>query len=275
MIPFDFEYYRPETPEEAFSCFARLSKAGKAPVWYAGGTELISMARVGSIRFGAAVDLKSVPDCTRLGVERGRLHLGAALTLTQLAQSGLFPLLGRTVARIADHTVQDKLTLGGNLAGTIQYREAALPLLLCNAKALVMTAKGPQERPFAQVFPGRLALEPGEFLLSVDVPVEAAALPHCHAKRTKLDKIDYPLVTLCAVREGRTVRAAVTGYGDAPLVLPGEALNDAGMDRTARAGKVCAEVAEQGRDSLSGSRAYKDFVLAAMVAQALADLEVA
>lgn len=275
MIPFDFEYYLPETAEEAFACYARLSRAGKAPVWYAGGTELISMARVGSLAFGAVVDLKAVPDCTRLDTERGRLHLGACLTLTQAAESGRFPLLGRTAARIADHTVQDKLTLGGNLAGTIQYREAALPLLLCNARAQVMTSKGRSERPFAQVFPGRLTLGEGEFLLWVDVPEHETGLPYCHAKRTKLDKIDYPLVTLCAVRDGHTVRAAVTGYGDAPLLLPGEVLNGAGLDRDARCARACRAVAELGRDSLSGSRAYKDFVLRTMVEQALADLEVA
>lgn len=272
MIPFAFEYYRPDTRAEAFDCYARLAKAGKRPVWYAGGTELISMARVGSRSFGAVVDLKGVPDCTRLGVERGRLHLGAALTLTQIAESGLFPLLGRTAARIADHTIQGKITLGGNLAGTIKYREAALPLLLCGAKARVMTAGGPEERPFARVFDGRMALGEGEFLLGVDVPEREAALPHCHAKRTKLDKIDYPLVTLCAVRDGAAVRAAVSGYGDAPMVLPGEFLRCAAQPN---AGETGAQVSAPGRDSLSGSRAYKDFVLKAMVARALAELGVA
>lgn len=253
MIPFDFEYYRPETLDEAFACFARLSKAGKGPVWYAGGTELISMARVGSLSFGAAVDLKAVPECTFLGVEKGRLRLGAALTLTAIHDSGLFPLLGRTVGRIADHTIQGKITLGGNLAGTIQYREAALPLLLCGAKAQVMTAKGLEERPFPQVFPGRLALDQGEFLVSVDLPEAQARRPHCHAKRTKLDKIDYPLVTLCAVSEGGEVRMAVSGYGPAPALLTEDL---------------------QPTEGLSGTPAYKKFVLETMAAQARAELEV-
>ena len=71
MIPFDFDYLPPETTGEAFNCYAKPPKAGKRPVWYAGGTELISMARVGSRTFGAVVDLKGVPDCTRLAAERG------------------------------------------------------------------------------------------------------------------------------------------------------------------------------------------------------------
>ena len=267
MIPFDFDYYAPETTGEAFNCYAKLSKAGKRPVWYAGGTELISMARVGSRTFGAVVDLKGVPDCTRLAAERGRIVLGAALTLTEIARSGLFPLLGSTAARIADHTIQGKITLGGNLAGTIQYRESALPLLLCGARAHVMTAGGVEKRPFSQVFSGRLHLEEGEFLAAVDVPEREAALPHCHAKRTRQDRIDYPLVTLCAVRDGGSVRCAVSGYGSAPLLVPAQAL-------AGGAAAVCGELAGEAADSLSGSGAYKRFVLENMVGQALANLEV-
>ena len=104
------------------------------------------------------------------------------------------------------------------------------------------------------------------------LPEREAALPHCHAKRTKLDKIDYPLVTLCAVRDGACVRAAVSGYGDAPMVLPGAFLRAAADPQAVEAGE---QVSALGRDSLSGSRAYKDFVLKAMVARALAELGVA
>ena len=50
-----------------------------------------------------------------------KLVIGSAMTLTEIAEENLFPLLSRTVKRIADHTVQDKITLGGNIAGTIIY----------------------------------------------------------------------------------------------------------------------------------------------------------
>ena len=54
--------------------------------------------------------------------------LGAALTLTTIRA-----LLSLAAGRIADHTIQCKLTLGGNLAGTIHYHETLLPLLLADA----------------------------------------------------------------------------------------------------------------------------------------------
>ena len=50
MIPFDFDYYRPDTVEEAVSAFSRLDAEGKNPAYYGGGSELISMYRDPNIR---------------------------------------------------------------------------------------------------------------------------------------------------------------------------------------------------------------------------------
>ena len=73
-------------------------------------------------------------------------------------------------------------------------------------------------------------------------------------------------MTLCAVRDGGSVRCAVSGYGSAPLLVPAQAL--------AGGAAVCGELAGEAADSLSGSGAYKRFVLENMVGQALANLGV-
>jgi len=49
MIPFDFEYYRPKKIKEAIQLFNRLKSSGREPIYYGGGTEIISMARVHNI----------------------------------------------------------------------------------------------------------------------------------------------------------------------------------------------------------------------------------
>ena len=60
MIPFDFEYYKPDTLSKAYDCYITLGKENKKPIYYSGGTEIISMARTGSLEFGAAIDLKGI-----------------------------------------------------------------------------------------------------------------------------------------------------------------------------------------------------------------------
>jgi CO/xanthine dehydrogenase FAD-binding subunit len=163
MIPFDFEYYRPDTLNEAIDIFNNISSSNKTPVYYGGGTEIISMARAGSIHFDAVIDIKNINECKILGIENNNLIIGSAITLTQIAESGYFPLLSEIVSRIADHTIQDKITIGGNLASTIIYREASLPLKLTNCRVKVLNNNGINEVQFSDVFDGRLHLQKVNF----------------------------------------------------------------------------------------------------------------
>ena len=57
MIPYDFDYFLPDTWQEAVDIFHSLKAEGKNPLYYGGGTEIISMARVGSIRPDAVIDI--------------------------------------------------------------------------------------------------------------------------------------------------------------------------------------------------------------------------
>lgn len=55
MIPFDFEYRRPASVAEAAAAFRQLEAAGREPLWYGGGTEIITLARLGQLRPGAVI----------------------------------------------------------------------------------------------------------------------------------------------------------------------------------------------------------------------------
>jgi len=60
MIPFDFEYYKPETAAETIDLFNKLIASDKRPVYYGGGTEFISMARKYNVYADAVIDLKGI-----------------------------------------------------------------------------------------------------------------------------------------------------------------------------------------------------------------------
>ena len=49
MIAFDFEYYKPETIAEAVETFAIENRKGKKVIYFAGGTEFITLARVNKL----------------------------------------------------------------------------------------------------------------------------------------------------------------------------------------------------------------------------------
>ena len=62
MIPFDFDYYLPNTVEEAVELFQNLDTEGKNPLYYAGGTEIVSFCRRQLIKPAALIDIKGIEE---------------------------------------------------------------------------------------------------------------------------------------------------------------------------------------------------------------------
>jgi CO/xanthine dehydrogenase FAD-binding subunit len=263
MIPFDFEYVRPDSLKEAVAVYQELETAGKVPAWYGGGTELITMARVGNMGFGAVIDIKNIPECRTLDDNGESIILGAALTLDEIRRSGKFPLLGKTAGRIADHTVQCKITLGGNIASTIIYRESVLPLLLSDALLTAAGPRGIRKYRIHDVFKERLELPKGELLVSAEVARALAEAPFFHIKKTKNEKIDYPLLTTDALISDGFLRIAFSGLAAYPLRDMGVEyiLNDQSLDYPARAERIAGALSGLLLNDLNGSSGYRRFVL--------------
>lgn len=202
--------------------------------------------------------------------------IGAGVTLTDICESGQFPALGAAGARIADHSVQGKITLGGNLAGTIIYREAALPLMLADAIATVAGPKGQNETPFCKAFKeGRLCLKTGEFLLSVAVPRKIVQAPWFHTKRTKMEEIGYPLLTLVALKARGQIRLAVSGMYPHPVRLEAleRELSRPGSPQEDRALSALGRLPPGIMSNLDGSADYRQFIFGTVLDDCLSKLE--
>ncbi|MGI6402922.1 MAG: FAD binding domain-containing protein [Oscillospiraceae bacterium] len=262
MIPFDLIYCRPNTLEEAFQAFVQLESQGKNPVYYAGGSEIITMSRAGSIQPGAVIDLKQIPECKALALDSTGLCLGSICTLNEIKQSKLFPLLGLACGRIADHTNQCRITLGGNLCGTIRYRETCLPLLVSDATITLFGKQGLRTLPFASVFDGRMQHSPGEFIVQIHVPKEALQAPHYHIKQTANEKIDYPLVSIAALWQNHSLRVACSGLCLDPFrsVEMEAVFNDRTLSCADRADKAVQLLPQPAFGDVEGSAEYRKFV---------------
>ncbi len=263
MIPFDFIYCRPDSLREAADAYAQLSAEGKSAVYYGGGSEIITMSRAGSIRPDAVIDIKNIPDCGVLTIDGEALHIGAACTLNQVKESKLFPLLGLACGRIADHTNQCRITLGGNLCGTILYRETSLPLLLSDASLTLCSPQGERTVPFQSVFDGRMQLKPGEFIVTVHVLNWALHARHAHIKKTTNEKIDYPLVNVTTLWKEDVLRTAFSGVCSYPFRSgPIEAvLNNRALPCRERAENAVGLLPEPPYGDAEGSGEYRRFVL--------------
>ncbi|MZK51099.1 FAD binding domain-containing protein [Clostridium beijerinckii] len=267
MIPFDFEYYKPETADEAVLLYADLSTKGKKPLYYGGGTEIISMSRAYNIDTEAVIDIKGITECNVMELKDNKLTIGSAVTLTQIAEANLFPLLSLAVKRIADHTVQGKITLGGNIAATIIYRESVLPLLLSDSTIVIAYSGGRKEVSFKEIFDKRIGLNKGELIVSVAIDEKFLNLPYLHVKRTKNDKIDYPLITIAALKNDDYINIAFSGVCDYPFRSSEieEYLNDESMSNDDKIDKVIDSIPGQILSDLLGSSDFRKFMLKKML----------
>ncbi len=217
MIAFDFEYYKPSTIEEANHIFIKLKQESKKPIFYGGGTEIISMARANSISMDAVIDIKGIPETKELHIIDGKLSIGSGVSLTKISESKVFPFLGKAIKRIADHTIQGKITLGGNVCGTIIYKEAVLPLLLTESAIVISGNSGIKKVSLKEVFDRKVNLKESEFILKFIIDERYLNLPFAHVKRTRQEKVDYPLINCSALKNDNKIRIAFSGLCEFPF----------------------------------------------------------
>lgn len=275
MIPFDFEYFRPSSMKEAIRLFHQLDKEGKRPLYYGGGTEIITMGRLQQIITKAVIDLKDIPECNMCEWNGQKLILGATLTLTQVQEAKVFPLLGETAGRAADHTARNKITLGGNIAGKIIYKEAVLPFLLADSTFVIAGKEGIKYIRAQEAFIETLQLPKGEFLIQIITNQKYIEAPYYSVKKRQLEKIDYPLVTVAALKIDGNIRIACSGLCAFPFrSLEIEAvLNDRSIPVKKRIERALLHIPARILDDIRGSRDYRKFVLERVLYDMLIKLE--
>lgn len=275
MIPFDFDYYKPETILEATEIYKELDAQGKQPLYYGGGTEIVTMARVHNVFTKAIIDIKGIPECNVLEFNNEELIIGSAVSLTQISESNTFPLLGRTGNRVADHTTQCKITLGGNICGSIIYRETVLPILLSDSQIVIASENGQRKVPIYDVFKERINLNKGEFIVQVITDKSYTTLPHIHVKKTKIEKIDYPLITVVALKKDDKIRIAFSGLCNFPFrsLKVEDCINDKNSSWEERIANALNNLPAPILSNISGSDKYRHFVATETLTNVLQTLE--
>lgn len=174
MIAQEFEYTTPANLAEALKLLANPN----AKV-LAGGMSLIPMMKLRLALPETLVDLRRVPGLNSIKEEGGRLHIGAMVTHYELESAPLVrskcPLLAEAAANIGDVQVRNSGTIGGSVAHADPAADYPASLRALEATVKIASSKG--ERTVA--IGGFLldtfttALQPGEILIEISVPVEA------------------------------------------------------------------------------------------------------
>ncbi|MFB0830553.1 xanthine dehydrogenase family protein subunit M [Brevibacillus laterosporus] len=275
LIPYDFDYVKPDTIQEAIAIFHQWDSEGKQPKYFCGGTEIITMARLSQLHTKGIIDLKDIPECRILDWKKDQLVIGSAVTLAQLEAVQFFPLLSRVCNRIADHTSRCKITLGGNICGKIIYRETVLPLLVANAEFHIATESGVKQVSIHDVFEKELRLLPHEILLQITVDKQITTMPYRSEKRTKIDRIGYPIVSLAAIHNQGEIQVAFSGICTFPFRSKEveRALNDQTLSLEDRVRSAIHKFPEAIMADHHASASFREFIVHNLILDTIESFE--
>jgi xanthine dehydrogenase small subunit len=163
---------------EAYELLATASGAGTPVTPIAGGTDLM-VAITGELGEPPArlLDLSRIDALRGIALEQGSLVLGARTTYTEMRRSALvrehLPVLVEAAATIGAAQIQNRGTLGGNVANASPAGDTLPILLATDAIVLVGGQRGEREVPAADFFTAyrQTALAPDELILQVRFPL--------------------------------------------------------------------------------------------------------
>lgn len=170
-----FEYAAPIHAEQVLQLLA--GKNGDARI-LAGGTDLLVQLREGRRKAKLVIDIKNIPELTQvtLDPEHG-LRIGAAASCSQICSDSNvrkhYPGLVDAIRLIGGVQIQNRASVGGNLCNASPAADSIPALIVHEAVCNIAGPNGARTLPVGDfcIAPGKNALQPGEFLSSIGVPI--------------------------------------------------------------------------------------------------------
>ncbi|MCR2822646.1 FAD binding domain-containing protein [Lederbergia panacisoli] len=275
MLPAYLEYYKPTSLYEAVALFQELKRANKQPMYFSGGTEVLTLGRLNMDTPGSIIDIKGIPECITLERTTQFLTIGASVPLTVIEADDSFPLLANVSSEIADRTARNKITIGGNICGKIFYREAVLPFLIADSHLLIASLQGVHQIPINVIFNKELVLEEGQLLVNIRTESHFLNNPFISQKIRKQWETGYPLITGAAMKVDGALRIAFSGICPFPFRSPAmeKEINNTTLSIESRIENAINHLPEPILDDIEGSREYRLFVLRNLLTDFLLEME--
>ena len=225
IIPIRFEYFEPKTLNEALNI---LSKFGNEAKILAGGTDLIVQMKLRRIEPKYIVNIKRIPNLRYIKVEDGKVRIGTLTKLRDIEKSDVikkyFPALYEAVRHMGSVQIRCMGTIGGNLCNASPAADSAPPLMVHNAKLILVSKDGRREVPIEKFFlgPGKTVLKPNEMLLEIEVPIPRDVRygsAFLKISRVSMDLAKVNVATYVEVSEGviSDVRIALGAVAPTPI----------------------------------------------------------
>jgi CO/xanthine dehydrogenase FAD-binding subunit len=173
MKPPVFEYERPPSVRGALEA---LSKHGGKAKLLAGGHSLIPQLNLRAISPGRLIDIGRLTELQYITEDYGQLRIGALTTHNAIFRSAAVasgcPIMIEAYQHVANHSIRNRGTLGGNLCHNDPAFEMPLVMVLVGGTMLVRSARTQRtiaaDRFFKAPFATELAAD--EMLVEIRIP---------------------------------------------------------------------------------------------------------
>ena len=275
-----FRWSRPASLAEALE--RKAEDPALTPI--AGGTDLMVLINQGALRDGHLLDLWGLGELRGIAVDEQAVALGALTTYADVAghpvMADRYPLLVAAARVSGAWAIQNRGTLGGNVANASPAADSPPALLAYGARIEVASVRGRRWLDYATVHTGykQLALAPDELITRIALPRPPAGAVHFYRKvgTRKAQAISKVCVAALAERDARgafgAVRLALGSVAPTPVLardtadwLAGQ--EPARVDRAAARARLAREIAPI--DDLRSTARYRAAVAGNLLEQLL------
>jgi CO/xanthine dehydrogenase FAD-binding subunit len=182
MKPPVFDYERPSSLRAALDA---LSRHGGNAKLLAGGHSLIPMLNMRLIAPDRLIDVSRLTELQYIVEEYGQLRIGALTTHNAILRSPVVaascPIVTEAYAHVANHSIRNHGTLGGNLCHNDPAFEMPLVVTLLGATMIARSARSTRTIPAERFFKAPFATELAADEMLVEVRLPRLSPGHGHA----------------------------------------------------------------------------------------------
>ena len=279
MIPASFSYHRPATVADAVKLLSTLGDEARP---LAGGHSLVPMMKLRLATPTHLIDLHGVAGLKGIRRDGNKVVIGAMTTQHELLGSDeikkSLPILHEAALLVADPQVRYRGTVGGNVANGDPGNDMPALMMTLGATYRLEGTSGAREVAAGEFYQGAYftALEPGELLTSVSIPVPPAGHGYAYEKlkRKVGDYATAAAAVVLTIVGGKVATCSIglTNLHETPLLaadaakaVVGTSLDAASLKKAAGAAEAIMSPAADAR----GPVEYRKHVGGIMVTRAL------
>lgn len=213
--------YELKTPANLAEALRLLSN--EPGVWrpFAGGTDLMVLLEAGKLMHKRFVSLWNLPELGGIEVSGSHVTIGAMTTYSQIQQHDVlraeFPLLGEAASLTGAVAIQNRGTIGGNIANASPAADSLPALLVYEAQLELISAGGSRVVPYVGFHTGykTTVIREDELIRAVRLPRTTAGWRQYSRKvgTRKAQAISKVCIAAMAKLDGDTIKDIRLAYG--------------------------------------------------------------